>query len=306
MIIPKTLVVALIAGCCWFAQSSHALAGGSTPTAPQNLASYDWSVSASPNLAAKPPRKEVVQSFLRSSVETYDDVEGQICSFRFADLQHNGNLSLVAGTDSSGRGLCNEVYIADKTRTGCEFYSMDGVAGEGSDVSKYVTDIGGDGHLEYLYEQELVSANHCVASWTVIYAWTGNGYKNVSDQFKEFYRHRLRSLDEKISAASATDASDEESDQVCLQAEAERIKKFLNVAPSQGLESAIKLASSKSPAERETSAYLLAGIGTPEARKYLESLQKDPDAAVADMGKYYLAELSTAPVPPPAEFQRVN
>jgi hypothetical protein len=42
-----------------------------------------------------------------------------------------------------------------------------------------------------------------MATWPVIYAWTGNGYADASRQYKGYYEQKLASLHEQIAAASA-------------------------------------------------------------------------------------------------------
>ncbi len=236
-----------------------------------------------------------------------DEHAGYVCSFRFVDLRHNGSLSLVAGIGVPERPSCRDVFIIDKTTSGFELYTGGGSIGDGGDVSASLKDLKHDGRMEFVLDGSLDEQfPHCTARWPVIYAWAGDGYKNVSDQFKDFYRHRLDSIDKRISASPITESSDDQSDKKCLQAEADRIKKFLNIAPNEGLDTAAQLAQSSDPATREHAAYLLGGIGTPQARKYLETLAKDPDSAVAFMGRYYLAELLKGPYSPPDEFQRVD
>lgn len=284
-----------------------------------SLASHDWSVGASPNLASAPPSMKVLVKFLNAletavgedadigNSDSDDEHAGYVCSFRFVDLRHNGSLSLVAGIGVPERPSCRDVFIIDKTTSGFELYTGGGSIGDGGDVSASLKDLKHDGRMEFVLDGSLDEQfPHCTARWPVIYAWAGDGYKNVSDQFKDFYRHRLDSIDKRISASPITESSDDQSDKKCLQAEADRIKKFLNIAPNEGLDTAAQLAQSSDPATREHAAYLLGGIGTPQARKYLETLAKDPDSAVAFMGRYYLAELLKGPYSPPDEFQRVN
>ena len=75
---------------------------------PQALAFYDWSVTASPNLAADAPPREVVERFM-VSIETsttgFIPTSGteKLRSYKFADLRHDGFLSLVAQTGPDGK-----------------------------------------------------------------------------------------------------------------------------------------------------------------------------------------------------------
>ena len=186
-------------------------------------------------------------------------------------------------------------------------YATGGSIGDGGDVSSSIKDLKHDGHLEYVYDDSLSSqATKCVPTWPVIYAWRGDGYKNVSDEFKDFYRQKLDSLNQiipKLQEERGPEGYDLD-DKRCLQEQVARIKKFLAIAPNEGLDEAAKLAKSSDPAEREQAAYLLGGIGTPEAQKHLEALSKDSDAAVAYMGKRYLDQIAKDPDRPAEEFAR--
>ena len=104
-------VAALFAASLIFVAPLGAQAAAATP----DLASYDWSVSAKPNLATKPPPKEVVQSFV---TKTFMDpgitfVKYPVDSFAFADLRQSGTLSLVASIAGGTRGV-DQSLIVDK------------------------------------------------------------------------------------------------------------------------------------------------------------------------------------------------
>ncbi len=43
----------------------------------------------------------------------------------------------------------------------------------------------------------------CGAEWPLVFAWTGNGYSEVSDQHKDYYRNYLKSLDAQLAAYSS-------------------------------------------------------------------------------------------------------
>jgi hypothetical protein len=321
MILGKTLTAAIFAACCWLAPTSHALAASSTNPQQPKLASYDWSVKSSPNLAIKPPSMKILVNFLNSVLESAageldpdigmgesdEEHAGYVCSFRFADLRGNGSLSLVVGLGVPNRPSCRDLYVIDKTASGFEVYATGGSIGDGGDVSSSIKDLKHDSHLEYVYYDSLATrSTKCTSAWPVIYAWRGDGYKNVSDEFKDFYRQKIDSLNQII--AKLQDERGPEGydldDKQCLEEQLARIKKFLAIAPNEGLDEAAKLAKSSDPAEREHAAYLLGGIGSPEAQKCLEALSKDSDAAVAYMGKRYLQQIAKNPDRPAEEFAR--
>ena len=122
----------------------------------RSLASYDWSVKATPNLTTKPPPKEVVAAFIeRGAYLEPADAPEKLCAFAFADLRHTGNLSLVASVDTSGRMLCNAVLIIDKDSSRFEVWAVGVTRGDAvDDVSHLIKDLAGDGNLELVAESD--------------------------------------------------------------------------------------------------------------------------------------------------------
>ncbi len=275
------------------------------PPAAKDLASYDWTTHAKRNLADHPPPDDVVSQFLNSMVSE-PGIPMALCSFRFADLKHNGVLSLVLGADVSGRGLCRQFYVVDKGPHGFQTFGLDGEWGQGSDVANEIEDAGNDGHLELLYQDQLSSrVTGCVPSWTVLYGWTGRGYTDVSARYKNFYRKRLIEIQIKL-AAKPQEGTDEAQEQNCLIVEAARIRQFLGIYSNAGVDKLARLSRSGDPADRESAAYQLAAIATPEARELLKTLSNDPDAAVAYMGKHYLAQVKAGPYQPPGAIPQAG
>jgi hypothetical protein len=304
----KYAAIMFLAG--WFCFSPlSALAAGSTSAAHSGLASYDWSVKASPNLESYPPPQTIVESFF-SSVQTSvwgdsDLGSGEsVCSFRFVDLRHDGVLSLVAGIGVTERS-CSNIYIVDKTASSLEIYLSGGANDAGRDVSARIADLRHDGSLEFLIEDELGSiTGQCSARWIAIYAWTGSNYTNVSDRFRDFYQQRLDSLNKKTSALQPfkyKGASYEPPEKECLEDEAAKIQRFLGISSEAGLGQAICLANDKDWAKRNFAAEMLGEIGTPKARRYLETMVKDSDLYMA---KASLSVLAKGPMQDaPAAFQ---
>src|ERR1700691_3860890 len=81
-------------------------------TGPRPLSSYNWAANASPNLAAKPPPKAAVRALMEQLEPDFGEANDQtrICSFRFVDLGHDGNLTLLVSRYDGGRGGCGDVY----------------------------------------------------------------------------------------------------------------------------------------------------------------------------------------------------
>ena len=276
---------------------------------PSRLGSSDWSVKASPNLGQNPPTRRAVEDFMFSFQSLSDaqlskEAGVSVCSFRFADLRHDGLLSLAFSTGISDRPSCRGMSIIDKTPSGFESF---GASGEiGTDVVAAIQDLRHDGHLEILLPYGLATfPQTCAANWTAIYAWTGVNYTNVSDQFRDFYQHRLDKLDQIIPALRpAQDKSGYSlSDEECLEAEASAIKRFLGLSPDAGIEQAIRLANSKERLAREFGTVLLIQIGTASAREQLQKLTNDPDWAVRTEAKNGLSKPVTFKFAP-ASFRK--
>ncbi len=202
----KTLIAVTCCLALYLSMPIRAKAGAAPPA----LASADWSVNAPHNLASNPPSLDAVQDF-------YDRAFGievpfvKVCEFRFADLRNSGNLSLVT-TVAPGSWGRTELDIFDKTPTGFELYHTDGAVGH--DLANSVLDINHDGRHELVLWGELataagytpsgrrVSEVGCDAEWPLVFAWTGNGYSEVSDQYKDYNRNYLKSLETRLAAYS--------------------------------------------------------------------------------------------------------
>ena len=195
----------LVALSCVFASSLSA-------TQP-DLAKADWSVKAPHNLAHNPPPSDQVWKFMNDAwgaVFAVDEA-GNLCSFRFVDLRHSGQLSLVAVYNASIRfPTCDEVNIFDKGATGVEFYRNSGIS-ERTDVGHVIDDINVDGHFELVLADGLTfkegNPPACEVFWPRVYSWTGRGYTEVSSQYPKYYQRELASVKEKIAAIEVAEAA---------------------------------------------------------------------------------------------------
>jgi hypothetical protein len=180
--------------------------------APPTLASADWSVNGAHNLASNPPSLDAVQDFYDRAFGT-EESGVKVCEFRFADLRNSGNLSLIVSVDPEGRQWpeCNQLYIFDRTPRGFESYETDRAYGQ--DLVNSVLDINHDGRHELVlwgglapvatgFERGRLQLT-CNAQWPLVFAWTGNGYSEVSDQYKDYYRNYLESLETQLAAYSS-------------------------------------------------------------------------------------------------------
>jgi hypothetical protein len=182
-------------------------AGGAPPA----VASADWSVNGAHNLASNPPSLDAVQDFYDRAFGT-EESGVKVCEFRFADLRNSGNLSLIMTVNPEGRQEpeCNQFFIFDRTPRGFESYETDRAYGQ--DLVNSVLDINHDGRHELVLWGQLAPVATgfergrlqltCNAQWPLVFAWTGNGYSEVSDQYKDYYRNYLKSLKAQLAAYS--------------------------------------------------------------------------------------------------------
>ncbi len=189
-------VIACLALCCGFASSAWA--------AQPALVSADWSVNGAHNLASNPPSLDAVEDFTGRAIgESEDNPPVDVCEFRFADLRSSGNLSLIVSVAPGSWG-CTELYVFDRTPKGFEVYETEAVVGH--DLAKSVLDINHDGRHELVLWGDLApfarNGFPCGAQWPLIFAWTGGGYSEVGDQYKDYYRNYLKSLETRLAAYS--------------------------------------------------------------------------------------------------------
>ena len=195
---------------CLLAGPIAANASGLEP----DLSQGNWSVKAPHDLAHNPPSKDAVSKLVGLSPD--NPWGGKVCDFHFADLRHQGTLSLVVSDDGGEKANCNNVEILDKGPRGIEDYGLDA----GWAYLDGVEDINGDGGFEVIAEgQEGIEhvgneygpgqdpyCNMCLSCteyWPRVYAWTGNGYAEVSSHYPKYYERELLSLKKQITAIYA-------------------------------------------------------------------------------------------------------
>ena len=187
-----TKKIGLLSLLCLLAQATAAAAS------PQpNLASADWAVNAPHSLAKDPPSSEAIWNLMNHlwGNDRIGVILGKLCSFRFVDLRNTGELSLVTVYDWGGTSDCDQLSIYDKGPTDIEeHYYSGGLAS--TDIKSVVKDIKDDGHFELV--APLGAASYCDEDWPSVYAWTGNGYTNVSSRYPKYYRSWLASLKKEI------------------------------------------------------------------------------------------------------------
>jgi hypothetical protein len=288
------------------------LRAGSTPP----LSSYNWAVNASRNLATNPPPEEAVRRFMEQKHDNGEsNSETRICSFRFVDLRHAENLTLLVTRWDGPRGGCGGLSIIDRTAAGFQE-----VSGEGSDyygiddVNEVVRDINGDGKLELVFYNQFTDYEgaECAATWPVIYGWDGSKYANLSAQprFRPFYEQEIKRLRREVADTRRMESTEKDrngrrpsSDEArCAEASIAKIQRFLGAGPDTGMADAIRWANSSDRLEREFAAGVFSDISTPETKKYLRMLANDTDRIVAFSAKTDFAYRHFGKKQPEAEF----
>ena len=186
----------LILGCLLAARIA---AAANTPE--PDLASADWTVAAQHNLAKRQPPSEAVWKFMTHYWGDAWIEQGKLCSFRFVDLRHSGELSLLAIYDWGGTIDCGHLGIFDKVSGRIEEFDYNGAPLRDDDVKRVLRDLRGDGRLELVVRPYAVVTGEDL--WPSIYAWTGAGYTNVSSRYPKYYRTWLASLKKKIAKLKA-------------------------------------------------------------------------------------------------------
>jgi hypothetical protein len=280
---PRTLFVVGGLAYCLLLASTGARA---EPVKPPALASYDWSISATPNLAAKPPPKQVIQAFLTKLYPRWAGLykPSEYDSFAFADLRQSGTLSLVAALAPGGPGGCGATVIVDKEG---QKFDRARIQCTGSPIK-----IGGKTVVESY--QELTRSwgmgeRTCSTKFPIIYGWNGSAYVDMSDQFPGYYRKALQHLQDEIANPSASLSSyqkrhlnlDSATSPVgCDKIEADAIERFLG-SPDAGIEDAIRWSQSSNQIDRLEAIQLFFNLGTPRALDYLKAMTSDSDPEVA-------------------------
>ncbi len=286
-VMSKTIILAvLLTALCIRTQCAQAQA-----VAAPVLASANWSATSAQPLTASTPSSAAVQALV-NYLRQADGGGFSVCASRFANLRNSGTLSLVA-TVNQGTGFCNYIDIVDKSSSGFAIDEIVGSRGSGENLSQVVQDLNGDGIFELIVDTDFTNyegASHCVASWPVIYGWTGSSYADVSAQFKSYYQQQLQTLQQEASP-TPDDADYAE----CQAAETAKIERFLGLNPVAGLDDAIKWAGSTNPAERQFALPILRDIGTPEALADIQTLSHDSSPVVSAMAKLTLAGIAAGP-----------
>ena len=220
----------------------------------------------------------------------------RICTSRFVDLGHDGNLTLLVSRYDGGRGGCGDVYIVDRTAGAFQQHVLSTSVYGNNDVNQVLQEIDGKMYIVLdddfaTYKGTYAAGDQCVAGWTKIYRWDGSDYSNQSDQprFRHFHQQEIESLQKGVAGFSPN----------CTKASIAKIQRLLGAPPNTGLDEAIELAKSSDPLWRVFATEVLADIGTAETKPYLHAIIRDPDQEVAGAAKRAYAFGHFEQKPPP-------
>ena len=277
-------VVALFAASLIFVFSLRAQAGTTT----LDLESANWSISARPNLAAKPPPKQVIQDFLTRLYPRWAGLynPSEYDSFAFADLRQSGTLSLVAALAPGGPGGCGATIIADKEGQKFEWAWIQCM---GSPIKIGGKTVVVSGKQISAYR----GAASCPTEFPVIYGWNGSAYVDMSSQFPSYYRKKLDYLQPYLASYPGSPHYARGPLPCAAIIEAAAIDQYLGISPDGAIEdAAIRWSQSKNTADKEMAIDLLGSIGTQRARDYLTAMTSDSDPEVAKAAEGTLTTLN--------------
>ena len=247
------------------------------------VAARDWRVNTSSAVGVSSLSRGDIDDFVMKYLG-FTAAEASVCSAMFADLAGDGSYQLIASIDQSGRMFCNQVVVFRKTHTGfksamLETWWLD-------DVSKYVEDLRGNGRKELLVPQSLTfyAGAKCMAAWTRVFRIIDGSLSDVSSEFPNFYSSRLNELRHNLRKNSEYS--------VCLEIEADKIKRVMGTVPDAGLAKALAWMKSGDANLRLKAVCVLSDIGGPTSLEALRQASQDTDPVVSDAAKMALAQVS--------------
>ncbi len=217
-----------------------------------------------------------------------------VCSAGFFRIAGSNGYSLVASYDVNGRHFCNDLTVVH--RDGEQLSAYSAFAEEVEDVSEVVGEIQADrkGFLVFPVPfSEYEGANSCMASWMEIYSFDSGVLVNRDSDRKDYYRKRLDTLlNEDMQEAREKDTHYSSDATICIQMEADKIKRFLGTSPDAGKGAAIRWLSSKNEYMRRKGMAVLMDIGDPQciavARQTALDWIKSRDSSMRGDGELWL------------------
>jgi hypothetical protein len=239
---------------------------------------YSWDVNP-PNVASVSWTNEQIAMFLDSVTDSV--LTSTISDFKFADLNHDGQLELLAAVDFSGREQFNTLEVVRRVQNAFSVQRLD--AYDVRTLSGMTAGLASDGRQQLLVSTELtpyIGADKPQAKWTAIYGWSGPLLADASTQFSAYYRSAiLGPLKRKLDSLRATAPNSLDTD--IAQIEYDKVLRVSGQDPTAGLARALLWAGDSDPVRRIFASAVLADIGTNDALTALNTLLSDADSEVA-------------------------
>jgi len=195
------------------------------------------------------------------------DTTGDVCGAGFFRIAGSNGYSLVATYDINGRRFCNDLTVVHRDADGLSAYSA--YAWGGEEVEEFVGEVQSDGRVLLVFPvafSEYEGTNSCMAFWEEIYSFDSGVLVNRDSDHKSYYRKLLhRELSEGLQEAKKDDADRHGDEAVCIQMEADKIRRFLGISPDAGKAAAIRWLSSKNTYMRGKGLAVLMDIGDPSS-----------------------------------------
>ncbi len=227
------------------------------------LANTQWNQS---NIAT-------LRAFDKSSVERFvndlrgnDPMHATVGAFGWYDLAGDGHYRLLATEDLSGRAYFDYLAIYEQGSSGNAVLQqwIEGY-GFGTDLSKVVYDLAGDGKDELIVPMPLAASGSvwlpvgATPTWPAVYRLENGKYAEASRDFPNFYdKEVLPELDKAIAAAQSRGHQDALALDVL---EKNKILRVLGRDPAAGLQQAYHWMNSDDPQELQCAIATFADIG---------------------------------------------
>lgn len=242
--------------------------------------------------------KEMADAFVQPTLGNVPDpaMAEPVCSAEFVRLSGGDAPALVASLDVNGREYCKFFAVITRTDTAVMIQGVDGWLAD--DVHDLLLDLKKDGQTELVVPMEASDYNgltNCMATWTRIFTMANGKLVDRSADFKDYYRERLDEIIKALPSAKADDQSDGTDGAVCLQIEADQIRRFLGIDKEAGKEIALQWVNSSNESLRLKGIIVLGNIGDKESKAMLQKLTQDGDSIVVMQAKESLGLPITGP-----------
>jgi len=226
---------------------------------------------------------QTLRGFNKSSVDTLvnklrggDPMHAMVGGFGWYDLAGDHRYELLATEDLSGRGFFDYLAIYQQDSAGKpvvqQWIEGDGI---GTDISKAVKDLNGDGKHELIIPKLLISYSTAETfTWPAIYRLANGKYVEASRDFPAFYdKEVLPGLEKQIGEAQTKTAAGLQPQEIMavLTIERDKILRTLGRDPTAGLQQAYQWMNSDDPRLLQAAGATFQDIGGHEQEKHAAS-----------------------------------